>query len=127
MKETQAQWKRQEAQETGTMKTNSAESSHCSVSDSRRLLVKVGGPCPYGWKDIWLTISCFLFPQISFEQVSWQCVQLKDSGRDCSPMCPKASIISCALVTVAQVGSTLLNLLCAKDQANENCGHRSGI
>ena len=24
-------------------------------------------------------------------------------------------------------GSSVLNLLCAKDQANENCGHRSGI
>ena len=44
-------------------------------------------------------------------------------------MCPKGSIILCALVAVAQVGggSSVLNLLCAKDQANENCEHRSGI
>jgi len=38
--------------ETGTTKTNSAESSCSSVSDSRRLLVKVGSPHSYGWKDI---------------------------------------------------------------------------
>ena len=33
------------------------------------------------------------------------------------------------LVAVAQAGgaSSVLNLLCAKDQANENCKHRSGI
>jgi len=41
--------------ETGTAKTNLAESSCGSVSDSRRPPVKVGGPCSYGWKDIWLT------------------------------------------------------------------------
>ena len=44
-------------------------------------------------------------------------------------MCPVASTILCTLVAVAQVdgGSSVLNLLCAKDQANENCEHRSGI
>ena len=33
------------------------------------------------------------------------------------------------LSTIAQAGggSSVLNLLCAKDQANENCEHRSGI
>ena len=42
--------------------------------------------------------------------------------------CPKGSTICCALVAVAHVcgGSSVLNL-CAKDQANENCEHRSGI
>ena len=46
-----------------------------------------------------------------------------------SPVCLKGSIILCALVAIAQVGegSSVLNLLCAKDQANENCEHRSGI
>ena len=29
--------------------------------------------------------------------------------------------------TQAGGGSSALNLLCAKDQANENCEHRSGI
>ena len=43
--------------ETMTAKTNLAESSRCSDSDSRRPPVKVGGPLPYGWKDIWLTKS----------------------------------------------------------------------
>ena len=43
--------------ETGRAKTNSVESSHCSVSDSRRPPVKVGGPHSYGWKDIRLTKS----------------------------------------------------------------------
>ena len=56
-------------------------------------------------------------------------MQLKDSGRGFSPMCPEGSTICYDLVAVAQVGegSSVLNLFCAKDQANENCGHRSGI
>ena len=44
--------------------------------------------------------------------------------------CPRVSQrLCCALVPVAQAGggSSVLNLLCAKDQANENCEHRSGI
>ena len=56
--------------ETRTAKTSSAESSYSSVSDSRRPPVNVGGPRPYGWKDIGLKIliplqaliSCFLKP-----------------------------------------------------------------
>ena len=47
-----------------------------------------------------------------------------------SPVCPEGSIfLCCALVAVAQAGggSSVLNLLCVKDQANENCEHRSGI
>ena len=43
--------------ETGTAKTNPSESSHGSVSDSRRPPVGVGRPCPYGKKDIWLIKS----------------------------------------------------------------------
>ena len=43
--------------ETGTAKTNLSETSCGSVSDSRRPLVKVEGPRPYGWKDIQLTKS----------------------------------------------------------------------
>ena len=45
------------------------------------------------------------------------------------PACPEGSTICYALVAVAQVGkgSSVLNLLCAKDQANENYEHRSGI
>ena len=46
----------------------------------------------------------------------WQCMQLRDSGRG-------------YLVAVAQAGrgSSVLNLLCAKDKVNENCEQRSGI
>ena len=59
----------------------------------------------------------------------WQWVQLRDSGRTYSSVCPKGSSICWAPVPVAQVGggSSVLNLLCAKDQVNENCEHRSGI
>ena len=44
-------------------------------------------------------------------------------------MCPKGSTICWTPVAVAQVGggSSVLNLLCAKDQANENFEQRSGI
>ena len=44
-------------------------------------------------------------------------------------MCPEGSTILCVLVAAAQAGggSSVLNLLCVKDQANENCEHRSGI
>ena len=44
-------------------------------------------------------------------------------------MCPEGSTILCVLVAVAQVdgGSSVLNLLCVKDQSSENCEHRSGI
>ena len=49
--------------------------------------------------------------------------------RDYSLVYPEGSTILCALVAVVQLGggSFVLNLLCAKDQANENCEHRSGI
>ena len=70
--------------------------------------------------------SCFLEPlQIG----ELQEVQLRDSGRGYSPVCPKGSTVCYILVAVAQVheGSSVLNFLCAKDQANENCEHRSGI
>ena len=56
-------------------------------------------------------------------------MQLRDTGRGYSPVCPKGSTICYALVAVAQVreGSSVLNFLCAKDQANEDCEHKSGI
>ena len=49
--------------------------------------------------------------------------------RGYSPVCPKGSTILCILVAVTQVGggSSVFNLLCAKDRANENCEYRSGI
>ena len=49
--------------------------------------------------------------------------------RGYSPVCPEGSTILCTLVAVTQDGggSSVLNLLCAKDQANENYEYRSGI
>jgi len=40
-------------------------------------------------------------------------------------MYPERSTIQCALVAIGQAGesSFVLNLLCAKDQAKEKCGH----
>ena len=43
--------------ETGTANTKEVESSHSSVSDSRKPLVGVGSPRCCGWKDICLTKS----------------------------------------------------------------------
>ena len=51
----QGQWQEAECTRNGDSKTNSAESSHSSVSDSRKSPVKAGGPRSYGWKDVWLT------------------------------------------------------------------------
>ena len=47
---------------------------------------------------------------------------IKGLWRGYSPLCPKGSTILCTLVAVAQAGggSSVLNLVCAKDQANEN-------
>ena len=46
-----------------------------------------------------------------------------------APVCLEGSTICCALVAVTLVGggSSVLNLLYAKDQANGNCEHRSRI
>ena len=64
-----------------------AESSRGSFSHSRRPPVGVGSPHPYGWKDVWLTKSQFLY-SLSFLVSSnppwtgeWQWVQLRDFGR----------------------------------------------
>ena len=51
-----------------------------------------------------------------------QWVQVRDSGRSYSSVCPKGSTICRAPVAIIQASeiSSVLNLLCAKDQANEN-------
>ena len=71
-------------------------------------------------------ISCFLEPPQTGEQ-PW--VNLRDSGRSYSSVCPKGSSICWAPVAVAQAsrGSSVPNLLCTKDQVNEKCEHMSGI
>ena len=52
----------------------------------------------------------------------WQWVQMRDSGRACSSVCPKGSTICWAPVAVTRASgdSSVLKLLCAKDQVNEN-------
>ena len=56
---------------------------------------------------------------------------IEELWRGYSSVCPEDSTttIFCGLVAVAQVdgGYSVLNHLCAKDQANETCVHRSGI
>ena len=67
-------------------------------------------------------IYCFL--ELPVNEQHW--VQLRDSGKGCSPVCPEgSSILFTLVITVAQVGgegSSALNLLYAKDQANETVG-----
>ena len=71
-------------------------------------------------------ISCFLEPPVNRRTAVGAAEGL---WRGYSPVCPEGSIIFCTLVTVAQAGggSSVLNFLCAKDHANENCEHGSGI
>ena len=71
-------------------------------------------------------ISCFLEPPANRPMAVGA---IEGLWRGYSPVCLKGSIILCALVAIAQVGegSSVLNLLCAEDQADENCEHRSGI
>ena len=94
----------------------------------RRPLVKVGGPRSHGWKDmanktlipLQSLISCFLEPTQTGGQ---QWAQFRHSGEATLWYVPKAL----SAVTQAGGGSSVLTLLCAKNQANENCEHRSGI
>ena len=100
--------------ETRTAKTNAAESSHGSVSDSRRPLVKLEEHMANKIvMPLQSLVSCLLEPPMN-RRVAVGAIE--DSGRS-------------YFVAVAQVGggSSVLNLLCTKDQANENCEHRSGI
>ena len=71
-------------------------------------------------------ISCFLEPPANRPMAVGA---IEGLWKGYSPVCLKGSIILCALVAIAQVGegSSVLNLLCAEDQADENCEHRSGI
>ena len=68
-------------------------------------------------------ISCFLKPLANRQTLAVGAIEGLWKGA--SPARPEASTILCTLVAAAQVGggSSVLNLLCAKDQANENCEH----
>ena len=70
-------------------------------------------------------VSCFLEPFVSKQVPVGTTEGLR---RGCSSICPKG-VLCGAPVAVAQAsgGSSVLNLLFAKDQASENCEHRSGI
>ena len=117
----------------GQWKANSAESSHGSVSDSSRPPVKVGGPSSYGWRNmlnkilipLQSLISCFLEPP-SNRQAAVGAVE--GIWRGYTSVCSKGTICWAPVaVTQASGGSSVLTLLCAKNQANQNCEHRSGI
>ena len=110
---------------SGQRKTNSAESSCGSASDSRRPLVKVGGPRSYGWRDmpnkilipLQSLVSCFLelhppTPPPPPQTGGWQWVQLRDSGEATLWYVPKAlSAGPPVAVTQAGGGSSVHNLL----------------
>ena len=71
-------------------------------------------------------VSCFLKPPRNRRAAVGATEGL---WRGYSSVCPEGSTTLCALIAVAQVGesSSVLNLLCVKEQPNKNCGHRSGI
>ena len=70
-------------------------------------------------------ISCFLEPPANRRAAVGTTEGL---WRGYSSVCPKGTICW-APVAVTQAGgsSSVLTFLCAKNQANENCEHRSGI
>ena len=69
--------------------------------------------------------SCFLEPPAN----RWAAVGAAEGlWRGYSLVCPKGTICwTPVAVTQAGGGSSVLTLLCAKNQANENCEHRSDI
>ena len=71
-------------------------------------------------------ISCFLEPPVN-RRVAVGTIEGRWQGL--LPSVAQSCTVFCALVAVVQVGegSSVLNFLGAKDQTNENCGHRSGI
>ena len=114
----------------GQRKMKSAENSHSSVSDSRRPLVKVGDSRSYGWRDmtnkilipLQSLISCFLEPPMNRRVTVGSTEGL---WRGYSLVCPKGTICWVPIaVTQAGGGSSVLTLLCAKNQTNENCERR---
>ena len=68
-------------------------------------------------------VSCFFEPPVNRRVAVGATEGL---WRGCSSVCPKGSTICQAPVAIIQASeiSSVLNLLCAKDQANEHCEHR---
>ena len=112
--------------ETGTVKNELSRNSRGSVSDSRRPLVKVGGPRSYGWRDmpnkILIPLQSFLSCFLESPANRWVAVgAIEGLWRGYSLVCPKGTICWAPVaVTQALGGSSVLILLCAKNQANEN-------
>ena len=96
---------------------NSAESSRGPVSDSRRPPVKVRGPHSYGWRDLY-TLS-FLVSSNLPRTGGRQGAQLGTLERLLLSMSQRRHLLSPVAVTQAGGGSSVLSLLCAKDQTNE--------
>ena len=67
-------------------------------------------------------ISYFLEP---LQTSGWRWEQVRDSGG--ATLSQRHYMLSPSSCYPSQWGFFVLNLLCAKDQANENCEHRSGI
>ena len=106
----------------GQRKTNSAERSRGPVSDPRRPPIKVRGP---HWRDmpneilipLQSLLSCCLEPPANRRVAGGTTEGL---WRGYSSACPKGAVCRApAAVTQAGGGSSVLSLLCAKDQTNE--------
>ena len=109
----------------GQWKTNSTERTRAPDSDSRRPPIKVRGPRSYGRRDMPNEIlipsqslfSCSLQPPVNRRAAGGT---IEGLWRGYSPACPKGAICWAPLaVTQPSGGSSVLSLLCAKDQTNE--------
>ena len=91
------------------------QKTQAAQSDSRRPPVKLGGPHPYGCKDIWLTKSYFLY-HLFFLVSTNTCEQVIGNGCNLGTLAgatarvcvPKALLT--AAPTQAGEGSSVLNL-----------------
>ena len=107
------------------LETGTAESPRGPGSDPRRPLVKVRGPRSSGLRDMPNEIliplqslfSSFLKPPTNRQGAGGT---IEGLWRGYSPACPKGAICWAPLaVTQPSGGSSVLSLLCAKDQTNE--------
>ena len=107
------------------LETGTAESPRGPVSDPRRPPVKVRGHRSSGWRDmpneilipLQSLVSCFLEPPVNRRAAGGT---IEGLWRGYTSACPKGAICRTpAAVTQAGGGSSVLSLLCAKDQTNE--------
>ena len=76
--------------ETGAAKTNSAKSPRSLASDSRRPLVKTGGPCSYGWKDMPNDYNLSFLVSLNTREQAGGSGHQRDSGEAILQYVPKA-------------------------------------